>query len=84
MHAAAAFRAVVVASEALPPALNLWGDPVLAGQGKAILLISSDLPEVLGMSHRILVMHQGRIAGEITDVAQATQQDIMRLAIGGL
>jgi len=54
----------------------------LAAQGKAILMISSELPEVLGMSDRILVMHEGRVTGEITDVAGATQEQIMRLAVG--
>ena len=54
----------------------------LAAQGKAILMISSELPEVLGMSDRVLVMHEGRIKGEITDVPNATQQDIMKLAVG--
>jgi len=54
----------------------------LAAAGKAILMISSELPEVLGMSDRILVMHEGRITGEITDVAGATQADLMRLAVG--
>jgi ABC-type sugar transport system ATPase subunit len=54
----------------------------LAAAGKAILMISSELPEVLGMSDRILVMHNGRITGEITDVGRATQEQIMRLAIG--
>ena len=54
----------------------------LAEQGKAILMISSELPEVLGMSDRILVMHEGRVTGEITDVAGATQADIMQLAVG--
>ncbi|WP_298865294.1 sugar ABC transporter ATP-binding protein [uncultured Gimesia sp.] len=53
----------------------------LASQGKAILMISSELPEVLGMSDRILVMHEGRITGEIGDVANATQQEIMELAV---
>ncbi len=53
----------------------------LASRGKAILMISSELPEVLGMSDRVLVMHEGRITGEITDVDSATQQDIMKLAI---
>mgnify|MGYP003915698809 FL=1 len=52
----------------------------LATDGKAILMISSELPEVLGMSDRILVMNEGRVTGEITDVAQATQEDIMNLA----
>ena len=54
----------------------------LAAQGKAILLISSEFPEVLGMADRILVMHAGRIAGEITDVAGATQESILTLALG--
>ena len=40
----------------------------LAAQGKAILMISSELPEVLGMGDRILVMHDGRLTGEIADV----------------
>ena len=54
----------------------------LAAAGKAIVIISSELPEVLGMSDRILVMHEGRITGEITDVAAATQEQIMALAVG--
>jgi len=53
----------------------------LAAKGKAILMVSSELPEVLGMADRILVMHEGRITGEITDVASATQADILSLAI---
>ncbi|MSQ94693.1 MAG: sugar ABC transporter ATP-binding protein [Gemmataceae bacterium] len=53
----------------------------LAEQGKAILMISSELEEVLGMADRILVMHEGRITGEIADVKNATQPQIMRLAV---
>jgi ABC-type sugar transport system ATPase subunit len=53
----------------------------LAAAGKAILLISSELPEVLGMSDRILVMHEGRLTGEITDVDAATQEDVLSLAV---
>jgi ABC-type sugar transport system ATPase subunit len=52
----------------------------MAAAGKAILMISSELPEVLGLSDRILVMHNGRITGEITDMAHATQEQIMELA----
>ena len=37
----------------------------LAGEGLAVLMISSELPEVLGMADRVLVMHEGRIAGEL-------------------
>ena len=53
----------------------------LAAQGKAIIMISSELAEVLGMADRVLVMHEGRIAGEITDVAAATQETVMKLAV---
>lgn len=55
----------------------------LAAQGKAVLMISSELPEVIGMSDRILVMHEGRIVGEVRDVARATQEQILALAVGG-
>jgi ABC-type sugar transport system ATPase subunit len=53
----------------------------LAAQGKAIVMISSEMPEVLGMADRILVMHDGRVTGEITDVAHATQEQMMQLAV---
>lgn len=52
----------------------------LAVSGKAILMISSELPEVLGMSDRILVMREGEIAGEISDVPGATQEAVLKLA----
>jgi inositol transport system ATP-binding protein len=51
----------------------------LAAQGVAVLMISSELPEVLGMSDRVLVMHEGRMTG-IVDRAEATQVKIMELA----
>lgn len=54
----------------------------LAKQGKAIVMISSELPEVLGMSDRILVMHEGRVTGVIDDMPAATQEQIMELAVG--
>ena len=53
----------------------------LAAEGNAILLISSELLEVLALSDRILVMHEGQIKGEIKDVAKATQEQIMEIAI---
>ena len=53
----------------------------LAAEGKSILMISSELPEVLGMADRILVMHEGRVTGEIADVRGATQEQIMQLAV---
>ena len=54
----------------------------LANDGMAILMISSDLPEVLGMSDRIAVMHAGTIVG-IVDGSEATQQEIISLALSG-
>ncbi|OEU87295.1 sugar ABC transporter ATP-binding protein [Streptomyces abyssalis] len=53
----------------------------LTASGHAVLMISSDLPEVLGMSDRVLVMAQGRIAGELA-AREATQDAVMRLAVG--
>ncbi|MYZ47038.1 sugar ABC transporter ATP-binding protein [Propylenella binzhouense] len=52
----------------------------LAAEGRAILMISSELPEVLGMGDRILVMEGGRISGELSR-AQATEPAIMELAV---
>lgn len=52
----------------------------LAGQGMAILMISSELPEILGMSDRILVMSEGRMTGEFKR-GEATQEQIMTAAV---
>ena len=54
----------------------------LTDRGMAIIMISSDLPEVLGMSDRILVIHEGKIAGELSK-EDATQEKIMNYATGG-
>jgi ribose transport system ATP-binding protein len=51
----------------------------LAQQGKSIIMISSELPEILRMSHRVVVMCEGRITGEL-DIAEATQEKIMQYA----
>ncbi len=51
----------------------------LAQQGKSIIMISSELPEILRMSHRIVVMCEGRITGELS-AAEATQEAIMKFA----
>jgi inositol transport system ATP-binding protein len=53
----------------------------LAQDGKAIIMISSELPEILGMSDRVLVMHEGQVGGEFSR-AEATQERIMRAATG--
>ncbi|MGB4891743.1 MAG: sugar ABC transporter ATP-binding protein [Propionicimonas sp.] len=54
---------------------------MLAQQGKAIIMVSSEMPEVLGMSDRVVVMHEGRVSG-VVDRADATQETIMQLATG--
>ncbi|MDD4793456.1 MAG: D-xylose ABC transporter ATP-binding protein, partial [Firmicutes bacterium] len=54
----------------------------LARQGKAVIMVSSDLPEVLAMSDRIAVMREGRLTG-ILDREEATQEKIMKLATLG-
>jgi D-xylose transport system ATP-binding protein len=53
----------------------------LAEQGVSIIMISSELEEVLGMSDRVMVMHEGQSSG-ILDIAEATQEKIMALATG--
>jgi ribose transport system ATP-binding protein len=52
----------------------------LAAEGKGVLMVSSELPEVIGMSDRILVMRDGQLAGELP--AGATEEEILRLATG--
>jgi inositol transport system ATP-binding protein len=54
----------------------------LAQDGKAIVMVSSELPEILGMSDRVLVMHEGRITGEFTR-DEMTPERIMHAATGG-
>jgi len=53
----------------------------LTASGVAIMMISSELPEILGMSDRILVMHRGRIAGTFS-AEEATQENILQAALG--
>jgi len=53
----------------------------LASKGKAILMITSDMPELLGMADRILILHEGKIAGEL-DKKDFTQDRILELASG--
>lgn len=54
----------------------------LTEAGVSIIMVSSELPEVIGMSDRILVVHEGRIAGELAR-EEATQEKIITLATGG-
>ena len=53
----------------------------LAERGLAVMLISSELPEIIGLSSRVLVMREGRLAGELPR-AEATQENILRLMAG--
>jgi inositol transport system ATP-binding protein len=53
----------------------------LAKAGKAIIMISSEMPEILSMSDRIIVMHEGRYAGQLSR-AEATQENVLQLAAG--
>ena len=53
----------------------------LAGQGVAVLVISSELPEVLRLANRVLVLREGRLVAELTH-AQATEQAIVAAATG--
>jgi ribose transport system ATP-binding protein len=51
----------------------------LAHLGKSIIMISSELPEILRMSHRVVVMCEGRVTG-VLDIDEATQENIMKYA----
>jgi ribose transport system ATP-binding protein len=53
----------------------------LAAEGRAIVVVSSDLPEVMRLSDRMLVMQGGRIAGELSDPVEFSEQAIMTLAV---
>jgi len=52
----------------------------LAGEGKSIVMISSELPEVMGMSDRIMVMHQGKVTGIVENSKSLTQEELMAYA----
>jgi len=54
----------------------------LAAEGLAVIVVSSYLPEVLGLADRVLVMREGHVAGEL-DAAGATEEDVLRLASTG-
>ena len=54
----------------------------LAQAGVAILMISSELPEIIGMADRVLVMHEGKLTGEVSK-EEMTQERIMHFATGG-
>ncbi|MCC8179352.1 MAG: ATP-binding cassette domain-containing protein, partial [Planctomycetes bacterium] len=54
----------------------------LAGQGKSIIMVSSELPEVMGLSDRIVVMYEGRVTGILDNTPDLTQEKIMAYASG--
>lgn len=55
---------------------------MLAEQGKSVIMVSSELPEIVGMSDRILVMHDGRVGGILDNTEDLTQEEIMLYATG--
>jgi methyl-galactoside transport system ATP-binding protein/inositol transport system ATP-binding protein len=55
---------------------------LLAGEGKAVVMISSELPEIMGMSDRIMVMHMGKITGIVDNRPDLTQEELMAYATG--
>lgn len=55
----------------------------LVSKGAAIIMISSEMPEILGMSDRVIVMHEGKLTGEF-DRKEANQENIMKAASGGV
>ena len=55
----------------------------LIQQGVAVVMISSEMPEVMGMSDRVAVMHQGEITGVFDNDAALTQEKILYYATGG-
>jgi rhamnose transport system ATP-binding protein len=54
----------------------------LAASGIAVLMISSELSEVLGMADRVLVMHEGRLTAELSK-EEATEEKVLQAATGG-
>ena len=54
----------------------------LVNQGKCVIIITSEMPELLAMSDKIMVMHEGRVSGVI-DAGDATQELVVQYAIGG-
>lgn len=54
----------------------------LADQGKAIVMVSSELPEIMGLADRILVMHEGQMKGEVANEENTTREEVLALAMG--
>jgi methyl-galactoside transport system ATP-binding protein/inositol transport system ATP-binding protein len=52
----------------------------LAGEGKSIVMVSSELPEVMGMSDRIMIMHEGKVTGIVENSDALTQEELMAYA----
>ena len=62
---------------AIEPSCRLYA--ILARDGRSIIVVSSEMPELLGVCNRIVVMSGGRVAGEV-DADNTTQEEIMTLA----
>ena len=63
----------------LGTALSAAGTPAVAAEGRAVLMISSELPEIIGMSDRVLVMSRGRVVTDLSR-SQMDSESIMRAA----
>jgi ribose transport system ATP-binding protein len=55
----------------------------MVANGKSLIVVSSELPEVMGISDRLIIMSEGKITGELTDKDQYVEDVIMNYAIGG-
>ena len=53
----------------------------LAQQGKAVIVVSSEMPELIGLSDRVIVMHEGKIKGEINQKDEIKQEKIMEYVL---
>lgn len=56
----------------------------LIDDGKSIIMVSSDLSEILSMSNKIIAMHEGKVIGEVENTVNTTQEQIMKLMLGGV
>ena len=78
-----ATRPLPIDSRGTPAACSFEVQPLFV-RGGAVLLISSELEEILRISDRVLVMHEGQIAGDVPrESEQFTEEGIMQLATGG-
>jgi methyl-galactoside transport system ATP-binding protein/inositol transport system ATP-binding protein len=54
----------------------------MAGEGKSVVMVSSELPEIMGMCDRIVIMHQGQVTGIVENSKDLSQEELMAYATG--